>query len=112
MAYTNSGVSENMIDVNTDGSVHFQSGNPGGLNITSATGLITTNAWHHVLTTYNGTTGNIFVNGVNVMSGTGSAGFGSLLRMHFGGFTLGGNPLVGEMKNCRLSLSYTPDIGQ
>jgi len=53
--------------VNADGSIDF---NVGGLTIASTAGLITAGEWFHIRATRVGTTGTVYLNGVQVASGT------------------------------------------
>ena len=58
--------------INSTGSVRLYNkvGNVATLDVTSATGLVTTNAWHHIAIVRNGTSVKTYVNGTQATSST------------------------------------------
>ena len=66
-----------MIRVGNSGQVNFNIGTGSWNEINSATGVVTSNNWHHIAGTYDGTTMRLYVDGVQVATGALSANIGS-----------------------------------
>lgn len=66
-----------MLRVGNNGQVNFNIGTGSWNEINSATGAVTTNNWHHIAGTYDGTTMRLYVDGTQVATGALSANIGS-----------------------------------
>ncbi len=96
--------------VGTGGNVTF--GFAAGVSTAVAPGgTVSTGVWHHVAAVYDGTTGYVYVDGVNVASTT-AAWAGGATGDFFLSYTTGANALLGTIDEARFSsaVRYTSDF--